>query len=75
MQQIYHFNINTYKVDVNAEDNNLYHVSVNGIFAGIIFPEFIDEPPFMVWKTKDIISEDLVQKIGAEIEKEDSFTS
>ena len=71
MQQIYNFTINTYKVDVTAEVENEYHVSLDGIYAGIIFPEFIDETPFMVWKTKDLIQEDLVQKIGAAIEDED----
>ena len=75
MQQIYNFTINTYQVGVNAEEDNQYHVSLDGVFSGIIFPDFIDEPPFMVWNTKDIIPEDLVQKIGAAIEKEDSLTS
>jgi len=71
MQQIYNFTINTYKVDVTAEVENEYHISLDGIYAGIIFPEFLDEPPFMVWKTRDLIQEDLVQKIGAAIEDED----
>lgn len=71
MQQIYNFTIDTYKVDVIGDDDNLYHIRLDGIFAGIIFPQFIDEPPFMVWKTRDLIPEDLVQKIGAAIEDED----
>ncbi|RZK72896.1 MAG: hypothetical protein EOO85_18540 [Pedobacter sp.] len=68
---LYNFNINTYKVDVTAEVENEYHVSLDGVYAGIIFPKFIDEPPFMIWKTNDLIAEDLVQKIGAAIEDED----
>ncbi|MDQ1139397.1 hypothetical protein [Pedobacter agri] len=69
---LYNFNINTYKVDVTAEIENEYHVSLDGVYAGTIFAEFIDEPPFMIWKTRDLIPEDLVQKIGAAIEDEDN---
>ena len=68
---IYNFEINTYNVGVTAEHENEYHVSLDGVYAGIIYCEFIDEPPFIVWKTRDLIAEDLVQKIGAAIEAED----
>lgn len=68
---LYNFNIDTYKVGVTAEVEKEYHISLDGVYAGIIFPEFIDEPPFMIWKTNDFIAEDLVQKIGAAIEDED----
>jgi len=67
----YSFNIDTYQVDVTAEVENEYHAKLDGVFAGVIYPEFIDEPPFLIWKTKDLIAEDLVQKIGAAIEVED----
>jgi len=67
--QSYSFNINTYKVDV-TEIKNEYHISLDGVHSGIIFPETIQEPPFTVWKTNDLIPEDLVQKIGAAIENE-----
>jgi hypothetical protein len=66
----YNFNIDTYNVNVKAEVENEYHVQLDGVFAGVIYPEFIDEPPFLIWKTKDLIAEDLVQKIGAAIEDE-----
>ena len=65
------FEIDTYKVSVKAEVENEYHIRIDGVFAGVIFPEFIDEPPFLIWKTKDLIQEDLVQKIGAAIEDAD----
>lgn len=68
---VYNFNINTYKVEVTAEVANEYHVSIDGGYAGIIFAEFVDDRPFMVWKTRDLIPEGLVQKIGAAIEDED----
>jgi len=71
MQQIYEFTINTYKVGVTLDADSQYHVSLDGNYAGMIFTEFIDEYPFLIWKTKDIIAEDLVQKIGAAIEDED----
>jgi len=67
--QSYSFNINTYKVEVN-QFNNEYHVSLDGVHAGVIFPEKMEEPPFTIWKTSDLIPEDLVQKIGAAIEQE-----
>lgn len=67
----YDFEIDTYKVSITAEVENEYHVTIDGVFAGVIFPEFIDEPPFLIWKTTDLIQEDLVQKIGAAIEDED----
>lgn len=69
--QLYNFKIKSYQVDVTAEVQNEYHVSLDGIYAGIIYSEFMDESPFLVWKTKDLIAEDLVQDIGAAIEDED----
>jgi len=36
----------------------------------VIFPEKLEEPPFTIWKTNDLIPEDLVQKIGGAIEQE-----
>ena len=68
---LYNFNINTYQVKVTAETENEYHVSLDGNFAGIIFAQFVDDPPFMVWKTRDLIPEDMVQKIGAGIQDQD----
>lgn len=68
---LYNFTIDTYKIDVTAEKENEYHVSIDGVYAGIIFTEFIDEPPFIIWKSRDLIPEDLIQKIGAQIEDED----
>lgn len=67
----YKFTINTYEVDVIVAHEPTYHVSLDGVFAGVIYTEFLDEPPFMIWKTRDLIAEDLVQKIGAAIENED----
>lgn len=69
--QSYNFKIKSYNVEVTIEQENEYHVRLDGVFAGIIYSEFIDEPPFLVWKTKDLIAEDLVQDIGAAIEDED----
>lgn len=64
----YKFKINTYDVDITAKTNNDYHVSLDGVFAGIVFSEFTEG--IVIWKTKDLIPEDLVQKIGTAIEKE-----
>ena len=68
---LYNFTINSYSIAVTAELENEYHVSIDGVYAGIIYTDFIDEPPFMIWKSRDLIAEDLIQKIGAAIEDED----
>ena len=68
---IYNFKIHTYDVGVKVQQENEYHVSLDGVYAGIIYSEFIDELPFMVWKTRDLIAEDLVQKTGAVIQQSD----
>jgi len=68
----YRFEIYTYDVGVTAIIENKYHITLDGAYAGIIFPEFLDQPPFLVWKTKDLIADVLVQKIGAAIQNENA---
>lgn len=68
---LYNFTIDTYKIDVTAEKENDYHVSIDGVYAGAIHANITDDSPYLIWKTKDLIPEDLVQKIGAAIEDED----
>ncbi|MET3114627.1 hypothetical protein AAKU52_002362 [Pedobacter sp. CG_S7] len=73
MQQIYSFNIEEKQVGVNSDDGQSYHVSIDGKYAGIIFPEFNDDlgDGSILWTTKDLISNELVIQIGIHIEDED----
>ncbi len=68
--KVYHFNINTYKIEVTAENQKQYQVNLDGVYAGMIYPKFIKEDSFTIWKSNDLIPEDLLQKIGAAIQGE-----
>lgn len=72
--QRYHFSTNTSTIDVIAEVENQFHVSLDVVYAGIIFPEFTEDIPFLIWKSSDLIPEDLIQKIGKAIENEDRLS-
>jgi len=48
--KVYHFNINTYQIEVTAEDQKQYQVSLDGVYAGMIYPEFIKEDSFTIGK-------------------------
>lgn len=73
MEQIYNFKIDGKEIGVSSDDGHNYHVSINGVYTGIIFPEFDDElsDGGTLWRTKDLIALNLVAEIGRQIEDED----
>lgn len=62
----YNFYIDTYEIAVKVDTPNDYHINIDSVYAGRIYYELIvgNQP---IWKTKDLIPEDLVQKIGSAI--------
>lgn len=73
MQQIFQFIIDNKHIGVNSEDGKSYFVSVDGAYAGIIFPSFDDNlsEGGILWKTNDLVAASLVKEIGKRIQEED----